>query len=213
MRSLEYFVPKLQKALSLTGPETPELMMPHVILDIAYLYYQEYVKKLPLRLDCKKYRRQWAESYKKYNDMLRAELTIDEQDEFSDILDAFTKFIYADAIAFHAKCLRSELGVGREHNQTMAAMLLINRICQIAEAWFRRICSAADGTGLRCSALCGLVTYSKAMGGAYLKQNGINTYISESDFAKFEDAVYEWAQKALKFKSYMRNINTTGETC
>ena len=111
------------------------LLMPFIIMGVAYDYYRRDIMKLELSHVAQYERNRFKAAYKRFNDTLFNCYDPDMQDAFCDKMESFQKWMYLDLVVLQSKmmrCLPAQLPA--QEKQVVSAAMLINRFASIAQA-------------------------------------------------------------------------------
>lgn len=191
------------------------VLMPFVMMDVAYEYYTKNILRYKAKQWAKKCKSNWADSYKEFNDFLFQSFDPDMQNAFMDKMDKFKKFMYVDIIALQAKMLRClPTKSSQEKRQIIAAAMLFNRIAREAQDWwctfYTKTVHIRTSEGFlnhqihtQNGGLNGCLTWSKEFAAEIMK--GDPTFeepISVADEAALWKAVDDFKEKVMKFPTF-----------
>ncbi|MBQ0153936.1 MAG: hypothetical protein KBS70_04025 [Bacteroidales bacterium] len=180
------------------------LLMPFIIMDVAYEYYRRDIKPLELRQLTKKYRKEWKEAYDRFNHYFFDALDADMQDAFCDKMDSFKRFMYLDIVKLQSKMIRClPDGISAQEKQVVAAALLSNRIARIAQDMWGA-CYQVNGTmPSQHSGLNGILTYTKAFAKEYVKgKQAYKEYCPAETEKELYKGISDFTAACFKFVDY-----------
>lgn len=200
--------------------ESIGVLMPFVMMDIAYEYYTKNIQKFPAKQWAKKCKVYWAEAYKEFNDFLFNCYDTDMQDAFCDKMDKFKRFIYGDIVALQTKMLRClPTKSTPEKRQVIAAAMLSNRITKLAADWWFDIYTKTvwiqdihgkmvpHRENTQNNGLNGCLTWSKNFAVELMKVDpDFEEDMAEEDEAALWAAIEDLKPKVIKFTAF--DLNT-----
>lgn len=77
---------------------SPEPLLPFLMMDCVYQMYNQWVAKLELKFEAKRYRKEWERAYSKMNMMFFRAFDADQTDEVIDMMDDFEEYINNDLV-------------------------------------------------------------------------------------------------------------------
>ncbi len=216
------------------GTKATAVLLPHIMMNVAYEYYQRDIKPLDLKRELKQYRNRWAESYTKFNRYLFDAFDADMADAFCDKMDDFRRFMYQDIISLQSKMMRClPVTMDADKRRVMAAAMLSNRIAKLAEKmWFACYVKEVDINNClgrrwfdvdkkgrmhrlepsivryHCTnnGLSGVLTNTKAFGATYAKDIKEFSNVVEDNVANdLFDGLDAFENKCLRFIDFDRN--------
>lgn len=183
------------------GDKAIVLLMPWVMMNVAYEYYCRDILPLKLTQKTKLYRKQWKEAYDKFNSWLFDCFDNDMQDAFCDKMDEFKKFMYQDIVQLQSKMIRClPQNASAENKQIVSAALLSNRIARVSYDMFSACYSGVVKRTLTInnkkdcvksihpatnSGLAGVLSYTTAFAREFVKND--NNYSTEVSVEAQED--------------------------
>lgn len=194
------------------------VLMPFVMMDVAYEYYTKEIKTYKVKQWAKKCKGYWADAYKEFNDFLFDSFDADMQDAFMYKMDKFKKFMYVDIVSLQAKMLRClPTKSSQQKRQAVAAAMLFNRIARDAQDWWCTFYTktihirTSDGyldhnVHTQNGGLNGCITWPKEFATELMKADPtFEESISVSDEQALWNAIEDFKKKVLKFPTFDQN--------
>lgn len=196
-----YTIAKAEKAMI--------LLLPFVMMDVAYECYRKDIMPLELHNKSKQYRKNWSESYTKFNRHFLDTLDPDMTDAFCDKMDSFRRYMYLDILQLQAKMFRClPDGLNKDIKQVVASAMLCNRISRIAaDIW--SACYKVNGDiPSQNNGLNGCLTWSRAFAKEYTKSvaETFNAGISVGVEQELYKGIDSFRQKCFDFVQYDMNV-------
>lgn len=203
------------------GTKATAVLLPHIMMNVAYEYYQRDIKPLDLKRELKQYRNRWADAYTRFNRYLFDAFDADMADAFCDKMDEFRRFMYSDIISLQSKMMRClPDSMDADKRRVMAAAMLSNRIAKLAEKmWY--MCYAKEvavpvtrreqrimRVHTTNNGLSGVLTNTKAFGELYARGiEDFKEYVEDGVADALFEGIDNFERKCLRFVDFDRNNN------
>ncbi len=191
----------------INNDESCVIIMPYIIMDVAYEYYRRDIKDLELDRECKLFRKRFIESYNKFNQDLFNNIPEDMHDAVCDKMDAFRSSLYTDIISLQAKMMRCfPVGTPQER-QVISALLLMNRLARFAQDFWGSFYTWR-GSATCNNALNGCLSWTRKLATRYTdgKQGWSGYEMSEEFYNNFIKALDEFREKICRFVDFDRRM-------
>lgn len=192
-----YIIAKAEKAMI--------LLLPFVMMDVAYECFRKDIKPLELQHKAKQYRKNWGEAYTRFNRHFFDTLDPDMQDAFCDKMDSFKRYMYLDIVQLQAKmirCLPEKLD--KHYKQVVASAMLSNRIARIAQDIWGACYKVNGDFPSQNSGLNGCLTWSRAFAKEYTKDVAevFNAIVPDANEQELWKGLDSFRQKCFDYVQY-----------
>ena len=180
------------------------LLLPYIIMDVAYEYYRRDIKPLDLKQYTKKCRTNWIEGYTRFNRSMFDALDADMADEFCDKMDKFKRYIYTDLIALQSKMLRVlPLEADAKTRQIVSAALLCNRLARISQDIWGTCFKTRNNTPTHNVGLDGVLNWTRQFAASFTRSNAdYMTSCETEDLDALFAGLRDFQTKCLRFVEY-----------
>lgn len=112
-------------------------LMPFLLIDNMQSIYVEWIAKIELKQDLKRFRNEWHKNYLRFIKQFFAPFTLDEQCEITDLMDEFTEQIKNQTEIFRVTVMNHLMNQNLEHRLVASAVITCGSIVQYAMAFWK----------------------------------------------------------------------------
>lgn len=114
--------------------EDLSVLMPYLIMDCGYQYYQHDILPMKVRFDLKRTRQMWSDSYTSFNEGIFAPYDDDESIEITDMMDAMHNAVANDLMILQVSAMRLfEKDFTFKEQQILSSVFMTNKLAVIAQ--------------------------------------------------------------------------------
>lgn len=119
------------KGIGVKGDAT-QLLVPFLIMDIAYQIYCKEIKPVPFKHEARQYLTRFSTEYKKFNNDLFRHLTIDESEYVTEEMDNGYEVLQNYIMLVRVELMNSLDVYGEEARDVLTSLMLCDMMCQIS---------------------------------------------------------------------------------
>lgn len=180
------------------------LLVPFIIMGVAYDYYRRDIMKLDVRHKAQYERSRFKLAYKRFNDMLFKSYDEDMADAFCDKMDNFQRWLYLDLVSLQAKMIRClPADMEAKDKQVISAAMLINRFAQISQAIWGELYKINGKYKSQNMYLNAILASTRGFAKAYVKGNALMLeYTTEEAASNLFKALEDIEEKMGRFITF-----------